>query len=113
MSWTLTDDVDAYASAVHDLMAQDPVRCTVLASVLAGLVRHGPAAYGTDPPLLAWWSAGDQVRAAALRTPPYGLQVSSLPGAAASELAARIAAGRGTALNAVTGDEAGATAFAI
>ena len=111
MSWTLTDDVAAYASAVHDLMMQDPVRCTVLASVLAGLLRHGPAAYGTDPPVLAWWSAGDKVRAAALRTPPYGLQVSSLPDQAASELAAKIAAGHDTALNAVAGDEASVTAF--
>jgi GNAT superfamily N-acetyltransferase len=116
MPWTLTDDVAAYAGAVHDLMTEDPVRCTVLASVLAGLVRHGPAAYGAEPPVLAWWSAegpaAGEVRAAALRTPPYGLNVSSLPDQAADELAAKIAAVRGTALNAVIGDEASGTAFA-
>jgi predicted GNAT family acetyltransferase len=113
MAWTLTDDVAACQQAAGGLLQSDPVRNTVLLSVLASLISFGPTAFGSSPPMLGWWAADDggHVAAAVLRTPPYALLMTSLPGRSALQLAAALA-GRGVALPAINGAEADATAFA-
>jgi len=110
MAWTFTDDVAAYGAAVGGLLSSEPERHTVLLSVLATLSR-GPTAFGPVAPLLGWWSDGETVTAAVLRTPPYPLLTTSLDGRPAAELAA-VLAGRGTVLSAINGAEPDAAAFA-
>jgi GNAT superfamily N-acetyltransferase len=116
MTWTLTDDVDAYVAAVHGFLTSDPERHTVLMSVLASLIKQGPHAYGDGPPVLGWWDRGRKTEAAVLRTPPHPLQITSLPAGSASELAAALAtgpmSGRRDGLTRVIGGEPDATAFA-
>ncbi len=114
MAWTLTDDIGAFAGTVKALLSAQPERYTVLATVLDSLVRHGPAAYGDEPPVLATWTSepGGEVRAAALQTPPHPLQVTELPGDSASGLAAILAPRHVAGLTAVNGGEGDAIGFA-
>lgn len=111
MSWTLTDDPGAFRDAAYDLLSGEPVRHTVLLSVLSGLTRFGTSAYGADPPVLGWWAPDGTARAAVLQTPPWPLVMTALPGGSAAELA-RALAGRGTVLPGVNGPEADASALA-
>lgn len=53
MTWQLTDDLHTCAATIESLISAEPERYTVLATVLDGLVRHGPTLYGNDPLLLA------------------------------------------------------------
>lgn len=112
MSWTLTDSVDTYAAAVTPLLSAEPERYTVLIGVLAGLVEHGPNLYGTDSPVLGWWSPGDTVSAAVLQTPPHPVQVTSLPAEAVGPLAEALGPSRAGGIAQVLGAEPDATAFA-
>jgi GNAT superfamily N-acetyltransferase len=91
MAWTLTHDIEAYQSAAGGLLTSEPVRNTVLLSVLASLTRIGPAAYGDEFPLFGWWSEGGVVSAAVLQTPPYPMLLTDLPGESATELASALA----------------------
>ncbi len=117
MAWTLTDDIASYQAAAGGLLRADPVRNTVLLSVLASLVTFGPAAFGQQPPLYGWWSPNDAgvnsrtVTAAILRTPPYALLVTTLPGPSAAQLAG-VLADSGTELPGINGREQDATALA-
>lgn len=112
MTWTLTDDVAAYAATVTPLLSEQPERYTVLMTVLAGLVEHGPNLFGADPPVLAWWSQDGAVRAAMLQTPPHPVQVTGLPGDAVGPLVAALAPGHAPGITQVLGAEPDATAFA-
>jgi len=111
MAWTFTDDAAAYGAAAGGLLSSEPERHTVLLSVLATLTSRGPTAFGPVAPLLGWWSDGETVTAAILRTPPYPLLTRSLDGRSAAELAA-VLAGRGTVLSGINGAEPDAAAFA-
>src|SRR5260221_12955625 len=91
MAWTFTDDVAAYGAAAGGLLSSEPERHTVLLSVLATLTSRGPTAFGPMAPLPGWWSDGETVTAAVLRTPPYPLLTTSLDGRPAAELAAGLA----------------------
>jgi len=104
MAWTLTDDVDAYQTAAGGLLSSEPVRNTVLLSVLASLTRIGLAAYGDGAPLFGSWSAGGVVSAAVLQTPPHPMLLTELPGESADELAAALA-DRGVRLPGINGPE--------
>ncbi|HEX5189289.1 MAG TPA: GNAT family N-acetyltransferase [Streptosporangiaceae bacterium] len=121
MAWTLTDDIASYRAAAGGLLSADPVRNTVLLSVLASLVEFGLAAFGPEPPLFGWWSEHDQgtsaaaltrVAAAILRTPPHELLFTTLPGPSAAQLAGALA-DRGAALPGINGGEQDATALAV
>jgi predicted GNAT family acetyltransferase len=112
MTWTLTDSIDTYAATVTPLLSAEPERYTVLMSVLAGLVEHGPNLYGADPPVLGWWSQDGTVSAAVLQTPPHPVQVTSLPAEAAGPLAAALASGHVGGITQILGAEPDATAFA-
>src|ERR1022692_2824068 len=104
MAWTLTRDIDAYQAAAGRLLSSQPVRNTVLLSVLASLTRLGPAAFGDESPLFGWWSEGGAVSAAVLQTPPHPMLLTDLPGESASPLAAALA-DRGAALPGINGTE--------
>ncbi len=104
MTWSMTDDLVAYRAAVWPLLAAEPERYSVLLTVLSALIRKGPGAFGAQPPVLGWWPAGGQVRAAALQTPPWPMLITSLPGDAARELVTTLA-GQGTVLSGVNGTE--------
>lgn len=112
MSWTLTDSVDTYAAAVMPLLSAEPERYTVLIGVLAGLVEHGPNFYGTDPPVLGWWSQDGAVGAAVQQTPPHPVQVTRLPAEAVGPLAEALGPHRAGGITEVLGAEPDATAFA-
>jgi predicted GNAT family acetyltransferase len=112
MAWTLTDDIDAYLAAAGGLLSSEPVRNTVLLSVLASLTRLGSAAYGDEPPLFGWWSAGGAVSAAVLRTPPHPMLLTDLPGESAAELATALA-DRGAQLPGVSGTESDTAALGL
>ena len=118
----LTGDIADYQTAAAGLLNADPVRNTVLLSILASLTRIGPTAFGPEPPVFGWWvqddgahhdsaGSGRPVSAAALQTPPHALLITGLPGRSAAQLAEAIA-GRGHSLPGVNGAEADATAFA-
>jgi len=111
MAWTFTDDIGGYQRTVRDLFSSDPERNTVLASVLATLVRVGPTAYGSDPPVLGWWPTGGRVRAAVLRTPPHAMLITALPDESAAELAQALA-DRGIALPGINGAQQDTAALA-
>ncbi len=114
MTWTLTDNIEVYADTVTRLLRSEPERYTVMITVLATLVRHGPSAFGDAPPVLASWvpDAGDTVRAAAFQTPPHPLHLTSLPGDSAGSLAVTLAAASGVSLTEVHAAEPDAAAFA-
>ncbi len=112
MAWTLTDDMAAYEASAGDFLAADPVRNTVMLSILASLARIGPHAYGTEMPLFGWWLPDDappapgdaNVTAAILQTPPHAVLITTLPGQAATQLA-RALADRGVAPPGINGAE--------
>jgi predicted GNAT family acetyltransferase len=121
MSWTLTTDVEVYASAVSELLGADPERYTVLMTVLAGLIKHGPNAYGDDPPVLAWWSPDDSpaeaadagpAQAAVLRTPPHPMHLTRLPEPAVASLTTALLRAGVTEVGQLIGNDDDAAAFA-
>jgi GNAT superfamily N-acetyltransferase len=111
MTWNLTDDLVAYRAAAWSFLAAEPERYSVLLTVLSTLIRIGPGAYGKQGPLLGWWPADGQVRAAVLQTPPRPMLITTLADDAAEQLAAALAS-QGTALPGVNGTEQDAGAFA-
>ncbi len=111
MTWTLTDDIEAYAATVTPLLSAEPERYTVPLGVLAALMQHGPNLYGPDHPVLGWWSRDGIVHAAVLQTPPHPLQVTRLPADAISPLADTLTA-RAKSITQVLASEQDATAFA-
>jgi GNAT superfamily N-acetyltransferase len=112
MAWTLTEDIGTYLATVDELLRSDPVRNTVLLTVLASLRRRGPMAFGEARPVLGWWSPdGGVPRAAVLQTPPRPLLTTALPGDSAQQLARELA-DRRVGLPAVNGREADAKALA-
>lgn len=111
MTWSLTDDPVAYRAAAGSFLAAEPERYSVLLTVLSTLIRNGPDAYGNQGPLLGWWPANGEVRAAVLQTPPRPMLITSLPGDAAEQLAAALRS-RAAAPPGVNGTEQDAAAFA-
>ena len=76
------------AAAAHFLQA-DPVRNTVLLTVLDALRAGG--AFGDSAPWFAWVSDDGSTVAAALRTPPYKVALSGMPTEAAQLLGRALA----------------------
>jgi GNAT superfamily N-acetyltransferase len=83
MRWTITADVEEYAAAAEPWLLRDPVRNTVMLTVLRG-IRSGQF---TVDPLLAWLEDGGTVAGAACQTPPYPLALGDVPLAALPPLA--------------------------
>ncbi|MGW4530910.1 GNAT family N-acetyltransferase [Nocardia sp. NPDC004340] len=80
MGWTITEDVSAYERAAGEFLLSDPIRHTVLVTVLDRLLRQGVTVFGDAAPHFGWWTTpGGEVAAAFFRTPPFGIVVSPLP----------------------------------
>lgn len=80
MGWTITEDLSAYERAAGEFLRSDPIRNTVLLTVLDRLLRQGPTIYGDAAPHFGWWTTtGGEVAAAFFRTPPFGIVLSPLP----------------------------------
>ncbi|WP_432039423.1 GNAT family N-acetyltransferase [Streptomyces cucumeris] len=100
MTWTTTDDLDAFLAAAGGFLRGRPAEHTVLLTVAASLAAAGSGRYGERPPRYGWWrpdpgagpepgAGGDgegSVGGAFLCTPPYPLVLSPLPDEAAEEL---------------------------
>jgi predicted GNAT family acetyltransferase len=76
MAWTITEDVEEYATAVGPLLGADPERFTIGLTVVANArVRAQPLAEW-----YAWWTGPvGAVTGAASRTPPYPLLLEAAP----------------------------------
>jgi hypothetical protein len=94
MTWTTTDDLNAFTTAAGDFLRARPVQHTILLSVTASLRAAGARLYGEDAPAYGWWrEEGGQVAGAFLWTPPRPAVVSPMPREAAAQLAGILAAG--------------------
>ncbi|MFH8757572.1 GNAT family N-acetyltransferase [Streptomyces atroolivaceus] len=72
MTWTFTDDVDAFLDAAGASLAARPAENTLLLTVAGTLRESGPHAFGAEPPVLGWWRGADgEVAGALVRTPPF------------------------------------------
>jgi RimJ/RimL family protein N-acetyltransferase len=107
MAWIFTSDVEVFAGAAEPWLLRDPVRNTVLLTVLRG-IRAG---VHSGDVLLAWLEEDGRTVAAAVQTPPRGLLLPDLPGGSVPSLAtALIEAER--AVPGISGPLAQAEAFA-
>jgi RimJ/RimL family protein N-acetyltransferase len=109
MPWTLTRSLDAFATAVGDLLRAEPVRHTVPLTLLATLRASGPSAFGDDPPRFGWHKGdGGLVDGAFLQTPPFPVLIAALPAGSAADLVRLLAEGGGlpAAANVNSSDEA-------
>ncbi|WP_370369735.1 GNAT family N-acetyltransferase [Catenulispora sp. GP43] len=81
----MTADIDEFETAAGAFLHADPVRNTVLLTVVATLRTSGATTYSDSPPLFGWY--GDSTaQAVFLRTPPMPPIVSDAPVAALQEL---------------------------
>jgi GNAT superfamily N-acetyltransferase len=115
MPWELTASVDQYVAAAGEFLVSRRVEHTIELGVVEGL-RAGPAIQpsdlGPDGPLFGWWhSAGGDVAAVVMHTPPYPLLLGGLPAGSAPELAALLA-GIGRQLPGVNARQDAAARFA-
>ncbi|MFE7465538.1 GNAT family N-acetyltransferase [Streptomyces sp. NPDC057499] len=103
MTWTFTDDVDAFLDAAGASLAARPAENTLILTISDTLRRHGPHAYGEGVPLLGWWRGADGAVAGALvQTPPHPPVLGTVAPEAVGPLAAalplsRFSADRATA----------------
>ncbi|MFF3307600.1 GNAT family N-acetyltransferase [Streptomyces sp. NPDC002952] len=103
MTWQLSEDVHKFLAATGELLAGDLARASVLLTVSEG-VRAGvwpDARFG-------WWTEGDMVTGAYLRTPPHPAVLGPMPQEAARGLAGVL---RGTGLVGVRGADTVVSAF--
>ncbi|HEX5619306.1 MAG TPA: GNAT family N-acetyltransferase [Solirubrobacteraceae bacterium] len=86
MGWRFTDDPEAFAERVWDLLAADPARHTVSLTVAAA-ARSG-FRWSDDPMLFGWYDDGGEVRGAVSLTPPHELLLAEVPEGSLDELIA-------------------------
>ncbi|MEU1054299.1 GNAT family N-acetyltransferase [Streptomyces sp. NPDC005876] len=109
--WYLTEDVDEFLARAGDFLHARPAPHTVALTVTEALRSRGPDAFGAEAPVFGLLEEEGEVRAAFFRTPPAGLNLTSVTGAQADLLAARLA-GAGHVLPGVRSEEAAAAVFA-
>lgn len=85
MTWHVTADIDEFETVAGDFLRADPVRNTVLLTVVASLKTSGATTYSDTPPSFGWY-ADSEVLAAFLRTPPKPAIMTDAPAGAAREL---------------------------
>ncbi|MCT9933839.1 GNAT family N-acetyltransferase [Planotetraspora sp. A-T 1434] len=107
MTWAFTADVEEYAAAAEAWLLRDPVRNTVLLTVLRGL-RSGQFA---EDPLMGWFDEDGSVTGAVSHTPPYPLGLGDVPHAVLPSLATGLIE-LDRSLPGVSGPLAAAEAFA-
>jgi RimJ/RimL family protein N-acetyltransferase len=84
-----TTELAEFEAAVGAFLERDPVRNTVLLTVL-DMLRAG-GGYGHAAPWFAWAAVDRATVGAALRTPPYKVALSGMTGAAARALGSELA----------------------
>ncbi|MGP3951587.1 GNAT family N-acetyltransferase [Streptomyces sp. 7N604] len=111
MAWITTDDLEEFLAAAGGFLRARPAQHTVLLTVTASL-RASTRVFGAAPPEYGWWRAPDGRTAGAfLRTPPYPVLLSQMPGEAADDLAG-VLVERERPTGGVNGGRAAAEAFA-
>ncbi|HEX4654534.1 MAG TPA: GNAT family N-acetyltransferase [Mycobacteriales bacterium] len=85
----VTNDSAQFDAAAASFLEADPVRNTVLLTILDTLRAGG--GYDDDDPWFAWAHVEDVVVGAALRTPPYKVALSGMSADAADALGHRLA----------------------
>lgn len=90
MTWTFTEDPEAYAAAALPLLESDPAELTVALTALAQARAAGPRP-GT---LFGWWSDDGRVTGAVGWTPPFPIDLARVPDDALSPLLDHLAAAR-------------------
>ncbi|MBX6386889.1 MAG: GNAT family N-acetyltransferase [Microbispora sp.] len=109
MKWTITSDVEEYASAAEPWLLRDPVRNTIVLTVLRG-IRGGQFA---DDPLMGWVTDDEgEVAGAFSHTPPRPLLLGNVLPGTLPALAAELIE-RERAIPGVTGPVPAAEAFAV
>ncbi|MFD5318198.1 GNAT family N-acetyltransferase [Streptomyces sp. NPDC127098] len=92
MTWTLTEDLDAFLGTAGPFLHARPAENTVFLTVTDTLRAAGLDMYGDLPPRFGWWRDGaGEVAAVWLRTPPWPVNVSRAPDEAVEALAALLA----------------------
>ncbi|GAA2651829.1 GNAT family N-acetyltransferase [Streptomyces vastus] len=90
--WHTTRDLEVFLDRAGSFLRSEPALHTVQLTVTDALGRSGSAAFGAEAPYFAWLAGRDgAVRATALRTPPYELNLTATTPEAADALAARLA----------------------
>ncbi|GAA2620063.1 GNAT family N-acetyltransferase [Paractinoplanes durhamensis] len=80
MSWELTADLEAFASAAEEFLRSRPVQHTVFLTLIDTLRRRGLHAYGPGEPVFGFWRGPSG--AVLLQTPPHPMMFSALPAGA-------------------------------
>jgi GNAT superfamily N-acetyltransferase len=109
MTWRVTGSLDEFLTAAHAHLRADPVRNTVLMTVLETLRTSGVTVYGADAPVFGWHEESPgNVNGAFLQTPPFPVLTANLPtGSAESLIETLISKGRKpAAVNLAGSDEA-------
>ncbi|GGZ75829.1 GNAT family N-acetyltransferase [Streptomyces bluensis] len=110
--WQITRDLDVFLDRAGAFLASEPALHTVQLTVTAALRTQGMRVYGEEAPRFAWLTDPEgAVRATALRTPPYPLNLTAATPEAADALAGRFAE-TGGALPGVMGPSRTAAEFA-
>jgi len=80
MTWRLTGSLDDFLMTAHAHLLADPVRNTVLLTVLDTLRHSGTTVYGSEAPLFGWHEPSPGgVDGAFLQTPPFPVLAANLP----------------------------------
>ncbi len=132
MTWTLTEDLEAFMAAAGDFMRARPVHHTIQLTETGRLAAAGGSGYTGVAPLFGWWrsvpgpaadqggevgdgagngAAGGTVECALLHTPPYPVLLTRLPAGSARPLAAELFE-RGRQLPGVNAEQDDAAEFA-
>ncbi|MEV0241238.1 GNAT family N-acetyltransferase [Streptomyces sp. NPDC050674] len=90
--WRLTHDLDDFLTRAGAFLRSRPALHTVPLTVTETLRTRGRSVYGDGPPEFGVLERDGAVRAAFFRTPPHGLDLTSLAPGDADVLAARLAA---------------------
>ncbi len=105
MGWHTSDSVDEFLDRAGDFLRSRPVENTMPLSLAEVLQRQGPEAYGPDAPIFGWFTtAAGTVAGACLRTPPFPLLLTAMPGDAVPALAETLADHPLTGVNGRTAD---------
>ncbi|MER5182907.1 GNAT family N-acetyltransferase [Streptomyces sp. NPDC002896] len=110
VDWQLTHDLDGFMGRAGDFLRADPVLHTVLLTVTESLRGRGLHIYGAGDPLFGTLAVRGEVAGAFFWTPPFPVQLTSVPAEAAAALAERLA-DRTADVPGVAADPATADAF--
>jgi GNAT superfamily N-acetyltransferase len=87
MPWTVTRSLPDFLDVAGDYLRTQPVRHTVMLTILESLRLRGPAVYSDIPPIFGWHAdAARLTDGALLQTPPHPVLLATLPEGSAADL---------------------------